>query len=645
MRKLRKNVSKAIAFVLTASTLMSTSVIGQLNDVQAAEKTYNMLEGMTAKVLPKYTQKKGTTYVYESSNTSIAKVDAETGIVTGVKSGSCTIKVTRTQDNKKATATYKINVATLQIKDGDSSLAVGETSTFKTNVKNVSVTWKSTDENIVKVDSEGKITAVGTGNATVVALYQNALAVKKITVYATNSESFRFTQTPSVVALGSSVSFNTTKETATYSSSNTNVIKINSNGVATAVGVGKATIYASHSGKTISTNVTVYSSTNDVAINGNETVLTVGTQKIFTTSLQNAKWYSSNPNVLSINEATGLVTAKSTGTVVIYAVSGNQTSAITLTVVDDQNGSLQFVEISNSYKLGTYNFVRANKSGVTWFSSNPEVATIDSNSGLLFAKSLGTTKIYGVLNGKIITRDIVVDTTGSSSNINITASKTTLVEGETVVFTTNKEVNWLSSNTSVVTVNPKTGIVTAVKEGTAFIYAVSTTGEVAYVPVNVLRASYTTAQQEAINDANLKIQALLENLNVTFSNTIQVKTYLQRCNEALENCYKLNINKAAISKYDVYFNVLQKYLAIETVNHTEGGTALATQKQSDLAQIEAAINTWLNYSTSEEKIQKVSTVDTLIEKAKSAYFINYDEINKISDYNAGRKAVGLGELK
>lgn len=157
---------------------------------------------------------------YESSDESIATVD-ETGKVTAVANGECTITTYVVADSKDADAselsavaveaadseevddnvatmpedlaamdsafgvvpedlkaetkvTVTTNVESVTLDKTEGVLTVGNTVTVTATVTpdtatNASVTWTSSDEAIATVDSEGKITAVAPGTATITA--------------------------------------------------------------------------------------------------------------------------------------------------------------------------------------------------------------------------------------------------------------------------------------------------------------------------------------------------------------------------------------------------------------------------------------------------------------------------------------------
>ncbi len=104
--------------------------------------------------------------------------------------------------------------------------------------------------------------------------------------------------------------------------------------------------------------------------------------------------------------------------------------------------------------------------GVTWESNKTDVATV-SDSGLVQSVSVGSATITASKNGyQSGTISIKVDL----ERIQITAEATSVVKGQTITLTPNKEgVTWASSDQNIATV--ANGVVTGVNFGTATITA------------------------------------------------------------------------------------------------------------------------------------------------------------------------------
>ena len=113
------------------------------------------------------------------------KVD-EAGKVTALKAGKATITATAVQGEKKVTDSVEIEVEeevkpeptpTLQsvtVTAESKKLKVGEETTVTakvdpTDAKDVTITWTTSDETVLKVDEAGKVTALKVGKATITA--------------------------------------------------------------------------------------------------------------------------------------------------------------------------------------------------------------------------------------------------------------------------------------------------------------------------------------------------------------------------------------------------------------------------------------------------------------------------------------------
>lgn len=159
------------------------------------------------------------------------------------------------------------------------SLKVGDTSTLTVTIKptdatNKTATWKTSNAKIATV-SNGKVTAVGVGTATITVTVDGKSATTKVTVAKTETKQEEVKPTEVKVTgvtlnktsldlkVGGSQDLtstinpsNATNKTATWSSSNESVATV-ANGKVTAVGAGEATITVTVDGKSATAKVTV----------------------------------------------------------------------------------------------------------------------------------------------------------------------------------------------------------------------------------------------------------------------------------------------------------------------------------------------------------------------------------------------------
>lgn len=124
----------------------------------------------TAMVIPSDVATKIT---WTSSDEAVATVD-DNGLIVARKSGNAVITATAS-NGVNGTITIKvkaISVSGVSLNSESTRLAVGATTTLiatvsPSNATDRRVTWTSSDEKVVKVDSDGTVTAMGEGTATV----------------------------------------------------------------------------------------------------------------------------------------------------------------------------------------------------------------------------------------------------------------------------------------------------------------------------------------------------------------------------------------------------------------------------------------------------------------------------------------------
>lgn len=129
---------------------------------------------------------------FASSDEEVATVDKD-GKVKVLKAGECDITTTLLQDGEKVTektthvkAFYEVESITLDSNEG--KLTVGNSHTIKATVApeevaaKTTIEWSSSNEKVATVDSNGKVTAVSSGNATITATAGEESANYEVTV-------------------------------------------------------------------------------------------------------------------------------------------------------------------------------------------------------------------------------------------------------------------------------------------------------------------------------------------------------------------------------------------------------------------------------------------------------------------------------
>ena len=388
---------------------------------------------------------------FSSSDSSVATVSAN-GIVTGVKEGSAIITVSSANGAVRDTSyvtVYKTGTST--VSDGESirtetypesinilsesaNLSVGTTSQLIAEVSpsntNQSISWSSSNSNVVTVDSNGLLTAKGVGTATIVAkTINNITDTCQVTVgnYSLNLRSILITTDYSVLPIGSKkqlvVAFNpsnATNKTVTWSSNNASVATVDSSGNVKAISPGSAIITArsSDGGYTDTAIIEVVNYDNLVeektlsfasssySIGVNQTVTLNPIITPSNATFKAVEFQSSNASIATVDE-NGVVRGIAPGTATITATTkrnGIKASvSVTVRTIASTSVSLNSTKVSidrgDTFSLiATVNPSNATNQTVTFKSDNPNIATIDSN-GIITGIASGTATITVTPNG------------------------------------------------------------------------------------------------------------------------------------------------------------------------------------------------------------------------------------------------------
>ena len=456
-----------------------------------------------------------------SSDLNIAEVTAEGTVIAKTK-GSVLITGISTSGIKDTIAIEVLEDEKLSLMLDKSELTINKGQNYNLNVtknKEVNITWSSNNSNIVKVDQNGKITAVGEGTATITASGEDLKVncVVKVVSSSNQNKSVTLSKSSVILKVGTSKIVSATilpsnsSNSLKWTSSNTSVATVDQSGKITAVGIGNAVITASIDGA--SSNCSVSVSKSDISetilvLNKTNIVLNIGSNQIITPTVspsnlsKDIKWTSSNTNIATVDQS-GKVTAVAEGNVVINAsvadVKANCVVTVTKTITPVKSVSVS----SNSIALnvGTSKVItatvspsNANNKDVKWTSSNTSVATVDQ-SGKITAVGVGTatvtvTSVDGNKTAKVTVT--VTKTVTHVKSVSVSSNSIALNVGTSKVITAtvspsnanNKDVKWTSSNTSIATVD-QSGKITAVGVGTATVTVTSVDGnKTATVTVN-----------------------------------------------------------------------------------------------------------------------------------------------------------------
>lgn len=247
----------------TQSASYNVTVTATLEAISLNETTLNILKNQTADLTvtynPTYTDS-DKTITWESSDSTIAKV--ENGKVTGLKAGTATItaksSVAGVSDKTCTVTVTEVPLNSIALNKTDFELNRNQSETLSviynpnntTDSKNV--TWTSSDSNIVKVDNNGKVTAVKVGEATITAKVGSKTATVKITVPEVKLTDIKLEIADTKIEVGSgreihiiSVPENTSEDVnVVFTSSDETIAKVDEWGLVEGLKPGKVTITA-----------------------------------------------------------------------------------------------------------------------------------------------------------------------------------------------------------------------------------------------------------------------------------------------------------------------------------------------------------------------------------------------------------------
>ena len=388
---------------------------------------------------------------FSSSDSSVATVNSS-GIITGVKAGTAVINV----NANNGSISEQVNVTVY--KKGSTTVVSGESIVADNYPKSVSipdsknlsvgasvkleaiispdnaiksVTWLSSNPNVVSVNSDGVINAKSVGSADIIVKTVNNksatchvtvgnYSIKVKNIYITTKYTYFYGPGEKKSLFLAYEPVNASNPSVVWSSTDTNVVVVNQNGVITSKNAGSAKVIA----RTVDGGHEAYV---DVEVGGSSSVVPVSritldssTKNVYigstlqivpkfspeSATYKSVTYISSNPSVASVNE-NGVVSGLSEGqaTITVSAKRDNVSASMVVNVKNNPAVSVQLNDTSvtlsrnDTYTLvATVNPSNASNKTVSYTSSNSSIATVNQN-GMITGINPGTVTITVTPNG------------------------------------------------------------------------------------------------------------------------------------------------------------------------------------------------------------------------------------------------------
>ncbi len=415
-----------------------------------------------------------------SASGTIASINASTGVTTGVAIGVATVSFTKTNSCGSVVTTVAVTVtAAITPITGTRVVCQGAT----TNLANATPggTWSTADGAIATIGTTGILTGVGAGTTNVTYTFSGGGNVTAtVTV---NAAPAAYTGS-GILCSGSQLNLGSIIPGCTWTSGTAARATV---GLTTGIVTGGTTLGTVNISYTSGGCRTITQLTVTAAVGATTGISSPCLGSTFTAlnSTPGGTWSSSNTDRATIDATSGLLTAVGGGTVTIsYTISAGCVRTTTVTV-----GTPPAITGNPSVCIGQTSLLVS--SGGTWSSSNPTIASVAA-SGVVTGVTLGNAVItYRSTANALcfVTQTVTVNPLPSAI-----VAPGALCPGQIATLTsTPSGGTWTSTFPTKASVDPSTGIVTAVIYNFSAISVVNITytlptgcGGIATVTVNPL---------------------------------------------------------------------------------------------------------------------------------------------------------------
>ena len=333
-------------------------------------------------------------YTWSVSNPVVGSINAATGLFTGLAAGTTTI--TATDAAGLVGTSGIITVTTVVVSPDTANLSVGQTRQFTVTGGTAPYVWSAGNPAVAVINATtGLLSALTPGTTSVTAIDSNGFSDTSGTI--TVSQVSVSPQT-ALLVVGNTLQFTASGGLAPYawSSSNLAVATINATtGLLTAAGPGTAVLTAADANGITGSSGAI--EVRRVVVSPQTASILVGQTQQFsaTGGATPYIWSVSDPTVASINTVTGLLTARTPGSVVVTATDADGIAGSSGTIAVTDNHVITITP--NTATVRTLRTLQFTASGgllpYAWRLSNPAVGTISSTGLFRAGRRTGTTQV------------------------------------------------------------------------------------------------------------------------------------------------------------------------------------------------------------------------------------------------------------
>ena len=499
---------------VTKRAQCTINVVASVSAIKLTAKDDHMKVGdkltITAEITPKVS---GTVLKWTSSDPSVASISTTNALsitINGEKAGSTVITAVNPDNGVVGTMVIHVVSGITSITLSDHEVVIPKSAGFYQLYckcepelpSNEKLTWSSSDNRIITVDQNGKVSIVKPGTAHINVMTSNGLLESCKFTILQGMESIVLDETELVMYVGQTYRMTysvfpatTSDTTLKWTPTNSKVVTVDNTGFFTAKNTGTCVVTVQAmdgSGVFTTCTVTVLRNASGVTLDVKDLKLNVGETYQLEAQLNPAdstdtiRYESSNKKIAEVS-AGGKITAKGKGCVIFARTDGGSSAYCNVTVSQQVTGltvspDSASIEVGEVLELtATITPGNASDKEVTWTSDDPSICTVNEDGEIKGIKG-GATLIKCVSeDGDLMAYSMItviekVTTITLPETAEVGVGKklklTAIVSGDTA---SNKKLKWKSSKKSVCTVS-KSGTITGKKAGKARIWAKATDG-------------------------------------------------------------------------------------------------------------------------------------------------------------------------